>query len=81
MRLRDYQIGAISELFRVFGVDPIEPEPDDDSIATDCGGDGFGQNGDDGGRRRAMANGSGDAGESPVRIEPAGNRYLFEDFA
>ena len=65
--LRDYQIESAVTIFRTFAVDPAGP--DDDPIVAGCRGDGIGEDGDHGGDRRPLADGSGDDDQPSIRTE------------
>ena len=63
IRPRDYQIDAIAEIYRKFGVEPAGP--DDDPIVAACRSDRHRENGHDVGVGEDMANRTDHACEPP----------------
>lgn len=71
MQFRDYQLDAIAQLFREFGVEPAGPETD--QIVARCRGNWPGEDGNYGRASEELANGSSDDDKPPIRVEPTSN--------
>lgn len=63
IRFRDYQVTAIANIFRLFGVDPAGPE--DDPVVARCRSNGTGEDSCDGRSDSSLADRQSDDVEPP----------------
>ena len=81
MKLRSYQVEAVANVYRIFGLHPAGP--DDEPIVQryrqlDANGssDRRGENGNDGGPSGDVAAGASNDAVAPIRVEQAGSNDL-----